>query len=273
MGGADSVCMRLVSFDPLRTLGIPGVVPLKPEAMFRNKALIRDADFVLFPQTWQLNTLCYGLKARVFPSPASYDLGYDKVEMTRAFQAVAPVHVPHTLILPAGESSVEQVLDELGLPVVVKHPRESMGRGVELIETVAELRQWTMRAPVLYVQEYLPIEADLRVVWVGDEVLTAYWRRGGDGFRHNISRGGEADFEAVPAAALALVRQVAVDLGIDHAGFDVAMMGGHPFLFELNLLFGNDALNRRGISVAAAIHRHLLSRWQPAVPQAAVGRP
>lgn len=28
----------------------------------------------------------------------------------------------------------------------------------------------------LYVQEYLPIDCDLRIVWVGGRIMEAYWR-------------------------------------------------------------------------------------------------
>lgn len=255
---AATVCvMRLVSYNPFRTLGLPGVTLLKPEYLFRHGPQVAQADWVLFPESWQLNVLRYAWKARVFPSPATYDLGYDKVEMTRGFQAVAPGHVPTTLILPPGEASVRRVLDELGLPVVVKEPRSSMGHGVCLVETAGALRDWSHRTDVLYAQEYLPIAADLRVVWIGERVVTAYWRRGGDGFRHNLALGGVADFEAIPDAALALVERVATALGIDHAGFDIAMLDGYPFLLELNLLFGNEALIQRGIRVEPLILDYL----------------
>lgn len=249
--------MRLLSFNPYRTLGMPGVTYLKPEQMLSQREAVLGADVLLFPESWQLNVLCYAWRRRVFPSPSTYDLGYDKVEMTRAFQAVAPLHVPHTLILPSSETNMARALDEMGLPLVVKQPRSSMGRGVFLIETKAELRDWVARVPVLYVQEYLPSEADLRVVWVGDRVLSAYWRRGGDGFHHNVARGGRADFDQIPLAALALVSEVAMTLGIDHAGFDLIMDGDHPWLVEFNLLFGSEALNQRGIRVEPAILDYL----------------
>jgi ribosomal protein S6--L-glutamate ligase len=49
--------VRLLSFDPYRTLGMTGVTYLKPEHMFARRELITAADMVLFPQTWQLNVL------------------------------------------------------------------------------------------------------------------------------------------------------------------------------------------------------------------------
>lgn len=250
--------MRLLSFDPYRTLGMPGVRYLKPEQMLSHREQVLAADLVLFPQTWQLNVLCYAWRRRVFPSPPSYDLGYDKVEMTRAFEALFPQHVPRTLILPANDTGVEQVLDTFGLPVVVKEPRSSMGRGVVLIDDPAALRAWARRVTVLYAQEYLPAEADLRVVWVGDRVVAAYWRRGGDdGFHHNVARGAEADFDGIPPAALTLVHDVAVALGIDHAGFDLIVDGDQLWLLEFNVLFGNDALNRCGIRLAPVILEYI----------------
>jgi ribosomal protein S6--L-glutamate ligase len=260
--------VRLLSFDPYRTLGMAGVSYLKPEHMFARRDLVTAADVVLFPQTWQLNVLCYAWRRPVFPSPASYDLGYDKIEMTRAFQAIRPEHVPRTLIVPANENGLAAALEEFGLPMVVKEPRNSMGRGVALIETRAALRAWIARVPVLYAQEYLPAEADLRVIWIGDRILSAYWRRGGDGFRHNMACGGEADFDSIPAEALDLVTDIASTLGIDHAGFDLIFSAGQPWLLEFNTLFGNAALNQRGIQPAAAILEFLLRR-QAAAPRPA----
>jgi ribosomal protein S6--L-glutamate ligase len=256
--------MRLVTFDAFRTLSLSQRMPvrqIKADHFLRHRAEILQADWVLFPQTWQLNVLSYVWKKRVFPSPVSYDIGYDKIEQTRAFEALVPQHVPLTLILPTSESGQEEALDVLGLPLVVKEPRSSMGRGVRLIETRAELRAWCAQHTVLYAQELLPLTADdersgngdLRIVWVGDRVVSAYWRRGGNGLLHNLSQGGSADFAEIPEPALALVAQVATELGINHAGFDVAWVSGHPYLLEMNVLFGHDGLQQQGVDLGAAI--------------------
>ncbi|MCB1736445.1 MAG: hypothetical protein H6981_14920 [Gammaproteobacteria bacterium] len=252
--------MRLISFDTYRSVGITGVIPLKPDGFARHQALIASADWVLFPQTWQLNVLCYAWKLPVFPSPASYDIGYDKVEQTRVFEALAPSHVPHTLILPATETAMAEAIDVLGLPMVVKEPRNSMGRGVSLIETRQQLREWCASRPVLYAQEYLPLEGDLRIVWVGDRVVAAYWRLGGDGFHHNLACGAELSFDAIPDAALELVSRVATALDIDHAGFDVAWVDGHPYLLEMNVLFGNIGVQRAGVALGPVIEGYLRRR-------------
>jgi len=248
--------MRLVSFDPLRTLGVPGAHPLRPESFPDDPATlaaVRAADWVLFPQTWQVNALHYALGKRLFPSLASYHLGASKVEMTRAFQTLVPTHVPETLILRADAAGAATAAERFGFPLVVKEPRESMGRGVHKVESRRELEALLPELEVLYAQELLLIARDLRIVWLGDRVLTAYWRLGGDGFRTNISRGAEPSFVGIPPAALELVARVAAALGIDHAGFDVAMVGDHPYLFEFNTLFGTEVPNAAGVDLGAAI--------------------
>jgi ribosomal protein S6--L-glutamate ligase len=42
------------------------------------------------------------------------------------------------------------------------------------------------------------------------------------------------------------------------------MIGGHPYLLEFNLLFGNEALNHLGIRLGPIIHDYLVKRWAPA---------
>ena len=212
---------------------------------------------MLFPETWQVNTLVYVWGKRIFPSPPGYHLGRDKIEMTRAFEACAPEHLPHTLILPANGNALEQVSDEFTFPLVVKEPRNARGLGVYRVENARELRELAARLEVLYVQELLPLERDLRVVWVGDRIVTAYWRKGDNGFHHNIAKGGTVSFEAIPDAALALVERIAPRLGVNYAGFDVAMVEGWPYLLEFNLFFGNDALNACGIRLGPTIWEYL----------------
>jgi ribosomal protein S6--L-glutamate ligase len=260
--------MRLLCFDPLRCTDIPGITYIKPELLFRHRDQVLAADWLLFPPLWLANTLVYALHRRIFPSLSTFHLGYDKAQMTRAFEALAPAHLPDTLITRPDASGVEQALERFCLPVVVKELRSSMGRGVHLVRSAAELRALAARMDALYVQEYLPIDRDLRVVWVGDRVIAAYWRVAGEGaFHNNLARGARASFERIPEPALELVSRVARALGIDHAGFDVAMVDGHPYLLELNRLFGNEALNAHGIRVGPRILEHL-RRGMLADPQA-----
>jgi ribosomal protein S6--L-glutamate ligase len=257
----DCNYMRLISFDTLRTLDIPGVKSLKPEEWFRAKEDVKAADWILFPEYWQVNPLVYAWKKRIFPSVSSFHLGHDKVEMTRAFESVCQAHVPLTRIMPAAEYAEQRILDEFSFPLVAKEVRNSMGRGVHLIHNRRELRQYIASNPVLYVQEYLPITRDLRVVVVGNRAVATYWRQAADGrFHNNVAQGATVSFDGVPDAAVSLVEGVANELGIDHAGFDVAEVDGWFYLFEFNVRFGTQALHSRGIRVGPLILRVLRDR-------------
>lgn len=249
--------MRLVSFNALRSVDIPGAYYIKPEHHFRELAQVCAADVVLYPEYWQVNSLIYGLGKRIFPSAASYHLGHDKIEQTRGFLTVAPQHVPITEILPSTPSSIDLVLERFDFPFAAKVVCSSMGEGVYLIESRRAFLDYAAQNSTLYVQENLPIQRDLRVVWVGNEVVTAYWREQTDGFHNNVARGGVVHFDAVPPAALELVTHVATSLGIDHAGFDVAVVHGHCYLLEFNVLFGLDGLHRQGIRLGDMVMRYL----------------
>ncbi|WP_092013643.1 ATP-grasp domain-containing protein [Marinobacter daqiaonensis] len=258
--------MHLVSFDIFRTLGFPNTTVLKPDQLLRHKPLLQEADWVLFPEYWQLNALVYGLKCRVFPSEASYRIGHDKVEMTRAFQAVAPEHAPWTLIEANGPEERERLWSIMPLPFVAKLPKASMGEGVWLIESRQDWLRYCEKTPVLYVQEYLPIDRDVRVVVVGDRVLAAYWRTQSDqGFYNNVARGGRIDTGPVPAVVTHLALRLARDLGVDHAGFDIALVDGYPYVLEFNRLFGNQGLGQ-GSGLREAILGYLESRTEPEDP-------
>lgn len=259
--------MRLYSFDPFRTLGFPGVRGLKPGEMFLRRDELRVADAVLFPEAWQLNALVHGLGCRVFPSVASYRIGVDKVEMSRAFAMVAPEHVPDTFIGLNEPATRAEIWDRMVLPFVAKVPKAARGDGVFLIGSAADWARYAEVTDVLYAQEYLPIDRDLRVVVVGRDVLPAYWRRQSPrGFHNNVAKGGTIVRDAVPPAALDLVRRVAGALDIDHAGFDVAVVGGHPYLLEFNRLFGNAGVD--DAALRGAILAWLAVRLGPVDPVA-----
>lgn len=256
--------MRLVSFDAIRTFDVPGVHPLKAEHWFRERERVRAADWVLYPEYWQVNPLVYAWKKRIFPSMSSYHLGHDKIEMTRAFEAVCPANTPFTRILPATASGVEQILDEFSFPCVAKEVRSSMGEGVFLIESPADLRGYAATHDILYVQELLPIRRDLRIVVIGREAVSGYWREAAPGrFHNNVARGAAVSFDDIPESAVGLVSSFACELGIDHAGFDIAVLDGHCFLLEFNVRFGTQALNARGIRLGEHILEYLHAQATP----------
>lgn len=268
--GVGSRKMRLISFNAYRTIGIPSVQYIKPAHMFREIEAIQQADVVLFPETWQLPALVYGLKKTIFPSVETLQIGYSKAETTRTLLAVAPEVVPYTEILANTSENQDKVLDSFPFPFVAKENRNSMGRGVFLIRSEADFERYALNNEMLYVQEYLPNDGkDLRICVIGDRVYTAYWRVGSEGeFLHNVARGGELCFDFIPQEACDLVLQLAKQLNINHAGFDVLISNGRMYVLEINVLFGNQGIVAQGLSVEDEIYQYLLRTYMSPFPSA-----
>lgn len=259
--------MANISFDTFRTLGFKHTTHLKPAHYLQHRDALKAADWVLFPEYWQVNALVFGLGCRIFPSLATYLLGHNKVEMTRALEVVAPHNTPRTLITANSDVDAERVWEAMDLPFVVKLPKASMGNGVWLVENRADFNRYRALSDVIYAQEYLPIDRDIRVVVIGDQVLTAYWRcQAAGGFYNNVAKGGIIDHSPVPLHALTLARDIAVALGIDHAGFDIAMVGDFPYVLEFNRLFGNRGLPGGDAQLREAIEHYLAQRHPPQSP-------
>ncbi|MDX1802698.1 MAG: hypothetical protein R3292_01370 [Alcanivorax sp.] len=255
--------MKLITFDPFRTLGLPGVRYIKPEHMNQHLDDLRQAHWLLFPGYWQLHSLHYVIKRPIFPSLCSYHLGHDKIEMTRALQTACPDHVPETLIVGADRFGIAQVLDTWRFPFVAKTARASQGMGVFLIENRSQFLDYAEREKVLYVQKLLPIVRDLRIVVVGQDVIASYWREG-HGFLNNVAQGGRVRTDIpIPEDAVSLIQGLARYLDINHAGFDVAMVDGHPYILEFNRLFGNTGIPDLNQRIQTAMSDYLLASPPP----------
>ncbi|WP_111925546.1 hypothetical protein [Priestia endophytica] len=74
-------------------------------------------------------------------------------------------------------------------------------------------------------------------------MIEAYWRISGENqFLTNSSQGGEISYESIPAEALDFVQKIASSLNINYTGFDVAVCNGKMYLFEFNVMFGNQGI-------------------------------
>ncbi|GAE94240.1 ribosomal protein S6 glutaminyl transferase [Gracilibacillus boraciitolerans JCM 21714] len=260
--------MKLVSCNAFRTIGIPGVTYIKPDLMFKELEKLEEADLVLFPETWQVPSLVHGLKKQIFPSIETIQLGSNKIEMTRALWTVAKEYVPYTEILANTEANIQSILETFPFPFVAKEAKNSMGNGVFLIDAESEFREYTSSNKVLYIQEYLPNDGkDLRVCIIGEEIYAAYWRIGQQGeFLHNVSQGGSVCSQFIPEQALELVLKTAKALNINHAGFDIIVSGGKYYILEFNVLFGNQGLIGRDVTITQAIYDYISHNFSPSTP-------
>ena len=124
-----------------------------------------------------------------------------------------------------------------------------MGRGVFLIRNDDDRDAYTHDRHVAYVQQYLPIDRDIRVVVVGGRAIHAYWRIAGQGeFRTNVALGGRISLDRVPEAALSLALRTAHDCGWDDVGLDICSHDGNYTLLEANMKYGKEGFRAAGIN-------------------------
>ena len=249
---------RYLSFNPHRTIGIPEVTYIKPESMYRFIKEIHGAHKILFPEYWQVNTLIYAFKKEIFPSVATYHLGHDKIEMTRSIQACFPDLIPKTGIYAGASAHFDELADGFDLPFVCKEVRSSSGFGVFLIKTKDEFRIFKQNNPIVYVQEYIRIDRDLRIVVIGDKVVDSYWRIKAPGcFHNNLARGATISRNGIPQDAIDEVMGISSFLNINYAGFDIAVTETGLKIFEFNLYFGTKGVRLNSTEIGKRIGRYL----------------
>ena len=123
-----------------------------------------------------------------------------------------------------------------------------MGRGVYLIKNKEELHAYCAENTPAYVQEYLPIDRDIRIVIIGKKVIHAYWRIAPSGeFRSNIAVGGTVSLDTVPLEALNLAAHTARACRWDDVGIDICFHDGEFFVLEANMKYGKEGFRTAGI--------------------------
>ena len=78
-----------------------------------------------------------------------------------------------------------------------------MGRGVFLIKNQDDLARYCEVTTPAYIQEYLKIDRDIRVVVIGEKIAHSYWRIAPhEDFRSNVSVGATISLDPVPQKVL-----------------------------------------------------------------------
>lgn len=247
--------MKKVSFNMIRSAGIKTDYA-KPEYYFDQLDKVRAAELVLFPEYWMVNSIIYGLNKPIYPSPATYHLGHDKIEMTRAFKATFPDRIPKTLIYGKNAYTIERVLEEFTYPFVAKTAKSSMGQGVWLIKQEQDWLEYVEKHDTFYVQEYISNDRDLRIIIIGEDVAGAYWRVS-EAFLNNVAQGAHFSYDDIPQDVVDEVLEIAKTLHINHAAFDVIVTAEGFYILEFNVFFGSEGLMPLGVRLAEKIDAYL----------------
>ncbi|MGL6313269.1 hypothetical protein [Vibrio sp. WXL103] len=75
-----------------------------------------------------------------------------------------------------------------------------------------------------YIQDFVPMKADIRVMLVGHQPVCAFWRRPPEGeWLTNTSQGGSMDYQAVPQAVLDLAVEASKAANAEYWACDIAV--------------------------------------------------
>ena len=234
---------RLKKCKNVRTLGVRSNFS---DYNSREAELIRKADKIYYPTAFYADLFDIMGKS-TFPSYHTYKCVQDKIKQTALFELLNLPH-PRTRVF-YGNRQKQSILDHFAYPFIAKIPRGSaMGRGVYLIHDEKELRDYLDRVSPAYIQHYLPIDRDIRVVVIGSRIVHAYWRIAPPNeYRSNVAVGGRISLEAVPEKARELALQVACACCWDDVGIDICENNGRFYVLEANMKYGKEGFRQAGL--------------------------
>ena len=246
MNGNKQIALesRLSHCENIITLGVkPNLEDYSSEAM----ALIRNSKKIYYPSSFHAE-LFHATGKETFPSPHNYLFAQDKIKQTAIFKLLDIPH-PRTRVY-YGKHQKASIFNRFQFPFIAKIPRGSaMGRGVFLIRNQTDYHRYLALDTPAYIQEYLPLDRDIRIVVVGTEVAHAYWRIAAEGeFRSNVAAGAGISLEPVPREAHALALHTAKACHWNDVGIDICSHNGKLFVLEANMKYGKEGFRAAGIN-------------------------
>ncbi len=162
------------------------------------------------------------------------------------------------------QSETQEIIDILGLPVVVKECYGSLGKQVYLAETAQELFDLVNNLklkPHIYQQFIAESRGrDLRVICVGGEVVATMKRTHEQDFRSNMALGGRGERVEATEEVRTLCRKISDILQLDYCGIDLLLAKSGYLLCEVNSnAFFGGIEQVTGANVAARYAEYILN--------------
>ena len=146
------------------------------------------------------------------------------------------IPVPKTEIFYEKDQA-EQFLMDTSYPKIIKKSYGPSNYGgyfvhkVDSFEEATELLHKKKYHPV-YIQDFVPMTADIRVMLIGHKPVCAFWRRPNDGdWLTNTSQGGSMDYQDVPKGVLDLAVKVSKAANAEYWACDIAV--GHDGKYRI----------------------------------------
>ena len=164
---------------------------------------------------------------RFIPSLDTQFSNKSKENVTR-FAWKYDIPIPKTYIF-YDKKKGRKFLDTTTYPKIVKRsygPSNYGGYFVHKVDSAEEAHRLfdTKKYNPIYMQDFVPMEADVRVMLVGHKPVCAFWRRPPEGeWLTNTSQGGSMDYQDIPKELLDLAVEVSKAANAEYWAVDVAM--------------------------------------------------
>lgn len=191
-------------------------------------------------------------------SSLAIDRSRDKLR-SQQILTKAGVDTPKTLV-SRNDIDIDDMLEQIGLPVIIKLASGTHGNGVVLAETKKAAKS-ALQAFYLYnedgtnilLQEYIKESAgiDIRAFVVGSRVVASMKRQSlDDDFRSNLHKGGNgASIKLTPEEEKIAIK-AAKTMGLHIAGVDLMRSDRGPLVLEVNSSpgFGIENVTKRNVA-------------------------
>ncbi len=160
----------------------------------------------------------------------------------------------------------ENVLQTLGLPMIIKEGHGSFGMHVYLIHTKEEFYEKVdaLRGVDFVFQQFIDSSRgrDIRVNIIGDEVVASMYRHSETDFRANITNGGHAEKVVLTDKQKEVAIQAAKAVGAEFAGVDLLFgPDEEPLVCEVNAAAHiRNLYNVTGINVGVKFVEYILKK-------------
>jgi len=166
--------------------------------------------------------------------------------------ADAGIPSPKTVLIQ-GEEGIDDAVETLGgdFPFIVKTLQGSKGVGVIFVESMPALRSmlqliWKVDEETeMIIQEYIPVEYDVRVHVLGDKVIAAMKRYVvKDDFRSNYSQGGKIEEYEPSDEEKEICIKASKAVGASWGGVDYLLKDDDPLVIEVNSSPGTEGIEK-----------------------------
>ncbi len=138
------------------------------------------------------------------------------------------IPVPKTYIY-YDKKKAEKFIETTKYPKIIKKsygPSNYGGYFVHKVDSKKEAQKLLAKKKYhpVYVQDFVPMEADVRVMLIGHKPVCAFWRRPPEGeWLTNTSQGGSMDYQDVPKELLDLAVKVSKAANAEYWACDIAV--------------------------------------------------